>query len=329
MDHSQVNVELAHQRNQQAYVVANSQAKIANLDNNEFLNQGLIKNEYFADGNTIFILIMKILLNICTLGLFSPIVVNMITRRSVRSMVIGNRRLQYDDGGDLTMAMWCYLDKFLNIITLGWWYLLGFSHKYYLSKFDEKITWGPPAKTIKTNYFNDSIVWEPVDDGRGSFKIFSAYLGVWNEFAGFMLGVLNFFFLGTLSPISVKFYFSKLLSKVRLGVGKFAVIHPHMIESIDNHNRDEFSPIQVPRDQIYNTPYPVSYFPQMEGHGMYELKLRFVADVCDMYGFYCGYNCLMYITCGCFKLCSSEYLRRFLNKKVGVHVEPISITVQP
>ena len=154
-------------------------------------------------------------------------------------------------------------------------------------------------------------------------------MGIWNEFLGFLLSVVNFIFLGMLSPVKSKFYYSKLLSKVNLGVGKFAVIHPHMIESIDNHNKDEFSPIQIPRDQIYNTPYPVSYFPPREGHTNYELKLRFAADVCDMYGFYCGYNCLMYISLGCFACCSAEYLRKYLNKKVSVYVEPISIDIHP
>nr|CAG4713665.1 unnamed protein product [Naegleria fowleri] len=166
--------------------------------------------------------------------------VNLVRRREVKEMIIGNRRLKYKTGGNLKMFLLAVIDKLLNLFTLGFWTICGKSHEFFYSQIDARIYWGKPIQISKKrkNLGGDlqdaPLLWEHECErnghpGLGTIKIYSVYLGFVNELIYFVLNWCNKACLGLLQPQIDAFYYPKYFSKIELGPGRFCVVHPQMI----------------------------------------------------------------------------------------------------
>jgi len=137
------------------------------------LGKNVVRNKLWVDGEGFCMSILVFILRyIICCGFGRAFAINYILRREVKLMKIGNRRLNYLRGGDMEMTCRCIGDTLANVFTLGWWYILGLSHKYYYAKIDERIFWGRPIRTRekKEGDFPEHVLWQPVDNGMVNSK---------------------------------------------------------------------------------------------------------------------------------------------------------------
>jgi len=243
--HQSQNETTKHPAHQQGTPSAGSRQVIPNNFTSDMLNDGPVKNTILIDGHNICISIFRFIGKFFLLGLGDVLMADLIAKSTIEQMSIGNRKLRYKSGGALKIIMLAFVNWLLNIFTLGLWTFFGGAHKFYYSKLDERIYWGNPAK-IPEQSTGTNVVWVPEDDGLGKIKYFSVYLGFGRQFALFLLSSLSIFTLGIGSPFCDYFYYSNLYKRMELGRGKFCIVHPDMIESINQSAKKKNLPLEFP-----------------------------------------------------------------------------------
>jgi len=288
----------------------------------DMLNDGPVKNTILIDGHNICLSIVLFIGKFFLLGLGDVLMANLIAKSTVESMCIGNRKLRYKSGGALKITMLAFVNWLLNIFTLGLWTFFGGAHKFYYSKLDERIYWGNPTKIPEQNMNGINVVWVPEDDCLGKIKYFSVYLGFGKQFALFLLSCLSIFTLGIGSPITDYFYYSNLYQRMELGRGKFCIVHPDMIGSINQSAKKKNLPLEFP-SQFYESSYPV-YGQETGYHAMFELRLKFDALFSHVVMVHMGLKALNACTCGIVgKCCMKQIITSFYNRAAKVDLIPI------
>ncbi|KAG2375110.1 hypothetical protein C9374_010114 [Naegleria lovaniensis] len=307
------------------------------------LIQDSVKNKRFADGSTILIWLGQKLIDLLFFKMGDLVMVNLVRRREIKEMILGNRRLKYKTGGNLKMFMLAVVDKLLNLFTLNLWTICGQSHEFFLSQIDARIYWGKPIKIPKkrknlgSDLQDHFLVWEPECErngqaGLGTIKIYSVYLGVVNELIYCVLKWANTLCFGLMQPFIDSWYYPKYFSKIQMGPGRFCVVHPQMIPAINEHaKKSKLKKQPLPPfptgDQTFFTPYPMFACPQhrME-HTLQEMQLRFDVSggkFCKLLTYHLTERLLAVGTCGLFVLFGFNelYQHSFRNKFIRFDIK--------
>ncbi|KAG2378869.1 hypothetical protein C9374_008017 [Naegleria lovaniensis] len=216
-----------------------------------------------------------------TFGFAEAFVALNMYRGQVTEMVIAGRRLEFDLSDPfLKVPILCIINNFINDFTFGLWYFSGMMHLFYYSEFDRRISWGEVVDPNEAS----KVVWHPNDSGKGQFKIFSAYPGIFTEAMTWICRLLSAtFLLGFAEPWIKSYYYKALMPNMEFGgLGSFA---------------------------------PSNVKP---GFGREKLKVNFSASGSKMFFRFLQGHILVVLSLGTFLCCFGNWIDAFMNRYITV-----------
>ncbi|KAF0982994.1 hypothetical protein FDP41_010972 [Naegleria fowleri] len=237
--------------------------------------------QYFGIGPHCCWEILIWILSKLTFGIIEAFVALNMYRSQVTEMIIAGRRLEFDMSDPyMKVPILCVINNFINDCTFGLWYFSGMMHLFYYSEFDRRISWGEVVDPNEAS----KVVWHPNDSGKGQFKIFSAYPGIFTEAITWICRLLSAtFLLGFAEPWIKSYYYQHLMPNMEFGgLGSFAAAN--------------IKP----------------------GFGREKLKVKFSASGSRMFFRFLQGHLLVIISLGAFLCCFGNWIDAFMNRYITV-----------